>query len=179
MLYSYTNKLVRFYEGADGLKTGFTDNAKYCMAVTAKRNNLRLIAIVLGEDTGKTRNSETMELLDYGFNLYKVDLVKSKEDIVGYIDIKKASKERVNVFPKEDISITSKKSDSSINYEIELKLDNVSIPLKKGDIVGKIYVKSGNKIIKKVDAEIREDLNKMSILKLFLKRFKDVITGII
>ena len=177
MLYSYTIKLVRFYEGADGLKTGFTDNAKYCMAVTAKRNNMRLIAIVLGEDNGKTRNNETMELLDYGFNLYKVDLVKDKNDIVGYIELDKAQKDRVNVYPKEDIAIIGKKSDASINYEIELKLDNIVLPLKKNTNVGKIYIKNGNNTIKTVDAEVRETIEKIGLPKLFLKRFKDMITG--
>ena len=67
-----TNKLVRLYDGADGLKTGFTDNAGYCMAVTAKRGNMRLLAITLGEKSGKVRNNETMKLLDYGFNNYKI-----------------------------------------------------------------------------------------------------------
>ena len=84
-----TNKLVRFYEGADGLKTGFTDNAGYCMAVTAKRDGMRLIAIVLGETSGKVRNQETSELLDYGFNLYKADIVKTKKDIITEIKINK------------------------------------------------------------------------------------------
>ena len=74
--------MVRFYEGADGLKTGFTDNAGYCMAVTALKDNMRLIAVVLGEASGKVRNSEAMELLYYGYNLYKVDLIKIKDDVI-------------------------------------------------------------------------------------------------
>ena len=73
-----TNKLVRYYEGADGLKTGHTDNAKYCLAATAKRKDMRLIAIVLGEEDSKTRNNETMALLDYGFNSTKYNLLKEK-----------------------------------------------------------------------------------------------------
>ena len=67
-----TNKLVRFYEGADGLKTGHTDAAKYCLAATAKKNNLRFIAIVLGEENSNVRNQEVMSLLDYGFNHYQM-----------------------------------------------------------------------------------------------------------
>ena len=74
-----TNKLIRFYEGADGLKTGFTDDALYTMAVTAKRDNMRLIAIVLGESEGKVRNNETMELLNYGFDNYKVKTIKTNK----------------------------------------------------------------------------------------------------
>ncbi|MBQ4634349.1 MAG: D-alanyl-D-alanine carboxypeptidase, partial [Bacilli bacterium] len=73
-----TNKLIKTYSGADGLKTGMTDNAGYCMAVTAKRNNMRLLAVVLGEKEGKVRNKETSDLLDYGFNNYEVITIKKK-----------------------------------------------------------------------------------------------------
>ena len=98
-----TNKLIRFYEGADGLKTGFTDNAGYCMAVTAKRDDMRLIAIVLGEETGKVRNEETSTLLDYGFNMYKVDLVKGKDEIITDIKIDKGDKDKISLSAKEDL----------------------------------------------------------------------------
>ena len=104
-----TNKLIRFYEGADGLKTGFTDNAGYCMAVTAKRDDMRLIAVVLGEETGKERNEETSELLDYGFNMYKVDLVKSKDEIITDIKIDKGDKEKISLSAKEDLLVLKKK----------------------------------------------------------------------
>lgn len=172
-----TNKLVRFYQGADGLKTGFTDNAKYCMAVTAKRDNMRLIAIVLGEDSGKVRNSETMEMLDYGFNLYKVDLVKSKTDKVGTIKIDKANKEEINVYPKKDITILGKKSEASLKYNIEFKKDNITLPLKKGSVVGSIIIKNGNTIVANEEAVINEDVKPIGFIKLFLNNFKDITTG--
>ena len=168
---------MRFYEGADGLKTGFTDNAKYCMSVTAKRDNMRLIAVVLGEESGKVRNSETMELLDYGFNLYKVDLVKSKTDKVGTLKLDKSTKENVDVFPQRDITILGKKSDVSLNYDIEIKINNNTLPLKKGDVVGKIIIKNGNKIVKEEKAIINEDIEKMGFLQTLGKTLKDIITG--
>lgn len=172
-----TNKLVRFYEGADGLKTGFTDAAKYCMAVTAKRDNMRLIAIVLGENSGKVRNQETMELLDYGFNLYKVDLIKDKNDIIGELKVDKANKDKIKVYSKEDITILGKKSDVSLNYDIELKMNDVKLPLKKNSVVGKITVKSGNKNIKEIDAIVKEDISKISFINLFGKTLKDILSG--
>ena len=172
-----TNKLVRFYEGADGLKTGFTDNAKYCMAVTAKRDNMRLIAIVLGEDSGKIRNQETMELLDYGFNLYKVDLIKSKDDKVGSTKINKSNKESIDVYPSEDITILGKKSDASLNYDIEVKLNDVKLPIKKDSVIGKIIVKNGNKNIKEVNAIVKENIEKMSFLQILGNTLKDLLTG--
>ena len=172
-----TNKLVRFYEGADGLKTGFTDNAKYCMAVTAKRDNMRLIAIVLGESTGKIRNQETMELLDYGFNLYKVDLIKSKDDVVGNINLDKADKKNVNVYPIKDITILGKKSDVSLNYSIELKLNKLELPINNGSVVGIILVKSGNKTVLETDAIVKEKIDKIGFIRLFGKTLKDIIIG--
>lgn len=172
-----TNKLVRFYQGADGLKTGFTDAAKYCMAVTAKRDNMRLIAVVLGENSGKERNSETMELLDYGFNLYKVDLVKSKDDNVGLLRIDKASKKEIKVYPEKDITVLGKKSDASISYNVSLKLDSLKLPMKKNSVVGKIFVKAGDKKILEVNAIIKEDVTNMNYIKLFLNIFKNLIIG--
>ena len=100
-----TNKLVRFYEGADGLKTGHTDAAKYCLAATAKKNDMRLIAIVLGEDNSKVRNSEAMGLLDYGFNTYQIQLIKKKNDIIKTIPIEKASEEKIDLISMYDIGI--------------------------------------------------------------------------
>lgn len=156
-----TNKLVRFYDGADGLKTGFTDDALYTIAATAKRNNMRLIAIVLGEKESKVRNNETMELLDYGFDNYKIDLLKSKNDVVEYLNIDKANKKNIPVVVKDDLSILNKKSDKSINYDYEIKINRISLPLKKNDVVGYINLLDDNKVIKSSDLIVGEDVKKM------------------
>ena len=78
-----TNKLVRFYDGVDGLKTGSTNNAGYCLTATAKRNNMRVIAVVMGEPDSKTRNSEVTEMLDYAFAQYEIEQLLSKNSIIG------------------------------------------------------------------------------------------------
>lgn len=172
-----TNKLVRFYEGADGLKTGFTDNAGYCMAVTAKRDGMRLVAIVLGEASGKVRNQETSELLDYGFNLYKVDVVKNKSDIIQEIKIDKGTKNKVSLSPKEDIVVLKKKSEISKKYDLDVKLEKIKLPLKKGDVIGKVLVKDNNKTIKKVDLIVNEDVKKLGYFKTILVTLKDILLG--
>ena len=92
-----TNKLISFYDGADGLKTGHTDAAGYCLAATAKRNDLRLIAIVLGEKDSKVRNAETVSLLDYGFNNVKLKKIVNKGSVVKKIEVNKANKDIINV----------------------------------------------------------------------------------
>ena len=170
-----TNKLVRFYEGCDGLKTGFTDNAGYTMTVTAKRNNLRLIAVVLGEKEGKVRNNETMELLNYGFDNYKIDMVKSKDEVIKNIPINKGNKSSVNIFLKNDLSILSKKSDKDIKYDYEIKVNDIDLPIKSGEVVGKINLLNNKKIIKSEDLIIKEDLKKINIFKYLLNKLIEVI----
>ena len=173
-----TNKLVRFYEGADGLKTGHTDAAKYCLAATAKRDDLRLIAIVLGEDNSQTRNSETMSLLDYGFNNYKIEILKTTDDIVKEISLDKATSPKISLVPMNDIAILSKKSADNKKYTYDIKITNNNLPLKKGDEVGKIIVKdSDNNKIKEEVLTVTENVDKLNFLELFGKTLKDMIIG--
>lgn len=172
-----TNKLIRFYEGADGLKTGFTDNAGYCMAVTAKRDGMRLIAITLGEETGKVRNQETTELLDYGFNMYKVDLIKNKGDVITEIKIEKGTKDRTSLVVSEDLLVLKKKSELSKEYDLETKLQEINLPLKKGTVIGKVLVKDGKKTIKEADLVTIEDIEKLGYFKTVWETMKDILTG--
>lgn len=162
-----TNKLVRFYEGTDGLKTGFTDNAGYSMAVTTKRDGMRLLAIVLGEKEGKVRNSETMELLDFGFQNYKVDTLKKKGEVVTYLDLDKANK-KVPVVLKNDLTILSKKTDKSLLYDFKINMNDNSLPIKSNSVVGKINLVNDNKIVKSEDLIITEDIYKVGYFKYLL-----------
>lgn len=172
-----TNKLIRFYEGADGLKTGFTDNAGYCMAVTAKRGGMRLIAVTLGEENGTVRNNETSELLDYGFNLYKVDVVKSKNDVIAEIKIDRGTKEKVSLSVNEDIVVLKKKSELSKKYDLEQKVNDIKLPLKKGEVIGRLLVKDGKKVIKEADLVVDEDVDKLGYFRTILETVKDILTG--
>lgn len=172
-----TNKLVHFYEGADGLKTGFTDSAKYCMAVTSKRNNMRLLAIVLGEDVSKTRNQETTELLNYGFNLYEIQMLRKKGEVIDKLNLDKASVKNVNIVLKDDISFLKKKNDISKNYKEEIELDNIKLPLKKDDKVGKLKVLVDNEVIGEYDLIVNNDVNKKSFIKMYFDSLKSIISG--
>lgn len=162
-----TNKLVRFYEGTDGLKTGFTDNAGYSMAVTTKRDNMRLLAVVLGEKEGKVRNSETMELLDFGFQNYKVDTLKKKGDIVNYLDLDKANK-KAPVVLKNDLTVLSKKTDKSLDYDFKINMDNNKLPIKRNSVVGKISLVNDNRIVKSEDLIVNEDIYKIGYFSYIL-----------
>ena len=172
-----TNKLVRFYDGADGLKTGFTDNAGYTMAVTAKRNDMRLIAIVLGEAVSKVRNQETTSLLDYGFNLYKVQVIKKQGDVIKTVDLNKATKNKVDVVLDRDITVLSKKSDTEKSYTEKVNINEVKLPLKENQVVGNIEIYDQGKQIGSYPLIVKEDIKKKNIFKLFLDNLKDIVVG--
>lgn len=172
-----TNKLIKTYKGADGLKTGMTDNAGYCMAVTAKRDNMRLLAIVLGEKEGKVRNKETEELLDYGFNQYEMLKIKDKGEVLQEINIDKANPNKVTVTLDKDILVLQKRNDPKKEYTSEIKIDNIKLPLKKGDTIGKLLIKDGTNTIKQVNLISNEDIKKENFFKLWFNILKNVFTG--
>lgn len=173
-----TNKLVRFYDGADGLKTGHTDAAKYCMAVTAKRENMRLLAIVLGEEESKVRNKETSDILDYGFNNYKINMIKSKDEVVDRIHLEKADVDEIDITPKNDVSLLLKKNEQSKQYQTELKLNsNIKLPLKKGTVVGKLIIKDNGSEMATVDVITSKEVKKKNILNLYLDVLKEIVSG--
>lgn len=172
-----TNRLVRYYDGADGLKTGHTDNAGYCLAATANRSGLRLIAIVLGEGDSTTRNNETMELLDYGYQNLKVNKLKSASEVVKKIKLDKADREIVEVVLKNDLNVVEEVGDSNKEYQLKVKVNNIKLPVKVGDVVGKIVVFSGNKKIKEAGLTVSKDINSLSFINLFTNEFIDLVSG--
>lgn len=172
-----TNKLVRFYDGADGLKTGFTDNAGYTMAVTAKRDDMRLLAVVLGEEVSKVRNAETTALLDYGFNLYKISVIKKQGDVVDTIEFDRGNKKSVNVVLENDITVLSKKSDAEKSYTEKVKIDDVILPVSKNQKVGTIEIYDGNNKIGSYPLVVSEEVQKKGFWKLLGDNLKDIIVG--
>ena len=172
-----TNKLVRFYEGADGLKTGHTDAAKYCLAATAKRNDMRLIAIVLGEEVSKVRNAETISLLDYGFNTVKVQRLKKKGEKIKEIPISKGNKNKITLVTKDDVSVLQDKGTKDKKYTIETTVDKIKLPIQKGDTLGRIIVKEKDKIVIQKDLVSKSDIKKSSYFELILNTLKKATTG--
>lgn len=172
-----TNKLINQYEGADGLKTGHTDDAGYCLAATAKRNNLRLIGIVLGENDSKIRNKETIELLDYGFNNVKLKQLKKKGETLKKIVLPKTDNVITNAVLSEDLNIIEDNSNSS-KYDYSVKINKFKYPILKGDIIGKVVVKSNGKKIMTQSLISSENINKLSLFQLFVKNLYNIVSGI-
>ena len=172
-----TNKLINFYDGADGLKTGHTDDAGYCLAATALRNNLRLIGIVLGEENSKIRNQEMIEMLDYGFNNTKLNCILEKEKVIDKLSFDKTDISSVDVVLKNDLCILEDKVDKN-KYKYDIKYNNYNIPLKKGDNIGKIIVKHKDKIISEENITVNSDVNKIGVVKFVKNNVFRLLFGI-
>ena len=171
-----TNKLVRFYAGVDGLKTGYTEGAGYCLTATAERNNLRLISVVMGEETIEMRSQDTVKLLNYGFNSYKVNLIKSKNDLLGKVKVEKGKEEYVDVVLVNDaielLSINEKIS----NYQFDLQIKKIIAPVKKGDVVGKVRILNDKgKLISEVEITVNTNVEKANVWDMFVKNMRRIV----
>jgi len=164
-----TNKLIRHYQGADGLKTGYISKAGYCLAATAKRGNMRLIAVVLGEPDSNTRFAETRKLLDYGFANFELSEVNKKGEEIGTIDVKKGLKMTVKAVYPEDVKILLSRGEKG---NIERKIipeEEIMAPVKKGQKVGEVIYTIGENEVKRVEIVAQEDVDRATFVKLFFR----------
>ncbi len=133
-----TNRLIRLYPGANGIKTGFTQEAGYCLSGSATKEDLTLIAVVLGCDTTHNRWGETMKLLDYGFATCESAVLAKQGEILGTITVEKGSPPSISATTENDIKLLVKKGEKgSVTMETSL-FDNIKAPLKAGSPVGEL-----------------------------------------
>lgn len=171
-----TNKLINFYEGLDGLKTGYTVKSGFCITATAKRNGMRLISVVMGEESNKIRNQDTMELLNYGFTNYKLETIVGNKNKLGDISIKFGNKEKVPLkLVSEATDLINIVEENSYSYEIE-KFD-VEAPVKVGDVVGKLHIYANDLKINTVDLTVKEDIKKANIFTLYIRNLNRLLKG--
>lgn len=173
-----TNKLVRFYEGVDGLKTGFTSTAGYCITTTAKRNNMRLLSVVMNAPSSDLRSKDTTEMLNYGFNSYQLNILLDKEKDLGKVKVEKGKKTEVNLYLKEDITILTKAGEEQDNYSYNVVVEDLKAPLKNNQSIGYVEVidNEGN-IIKEEEVIVKEEIEKASIFNLFNRVLEAMTSG--
>ena len=171
-----TNKLVRFKQGVDGLKTGYTETAGYCLTATMKKDDMRIIATVMGEGDASTRNSEVASMLDYAFARYKIDKLLSTNSVIQKEPVNRAKVDKVEIVPTKDVTILLKKTEN-INPTYEVKVNDIKAPIKKGDVIGKLIVKNDSKVLQEVDLTVKEDIKKANLLELYWKYMKDIFSG--
>lgn len=159
-----TNKLVRFYKGCDGGKTGFTSEAKFCLSATAKKDDMRVIAVIIGADSSKTRNSAVSSMFDYAFANYKNNIVlKSGENLDNTVRVKAGKKDFVNATVDEDLAIFMSRNDTA-NYEIKYDiLKSVKAPVQYGDVLGKVYLTKDGVVISERNVIANETVDRMSL----------------
>lgn len=173
-----TNRLVRFYDGVDGLKTGFTTDAGYCLTATAKKNELRLISVVMKSSTADNRSKDTATLLTYGFNSFKNNVIYSKDKELGEVLVEKGKLDKIKVYLKEDATELLGVIEKAKDYSFHINVDKIKAPLTKNSIVGtaQIIDNEGN-IIDEKDVIIKEDVVKASFFDYFKRNLKLITSG--
>lgn len=164
-----TNKLIRFYQGCDGGKTGYTNEAKHCLCATAKRGETRLIAVVVGAPDSQTRFKEVSDLLNYGFGNYESKVMLAKDGLEE-IQIRSGVKEALKIAPAEQLALFGKKGETK--GELVIDLHDVKAPVKKGDAVGyALIVAPDGSVLAKTDIVALEDIEKQS----FFDTVRDIL----
>ena len=171
-----TNKLIKYYTGLDGLKTGFTKTAGYCLTSTAKRNDMRLISVVMKEPSSQVRNSETISLLNYGLSNYKIKTILKKYQKLGTIEVQNGKKELADITILEDATNLESINDNK-EYSFNIVTDKVKAPLKKGDKVGTLELTEQGTVIKRLNITVKENIPKANIWDLYKRNFKSIIIG--
>lgn len=162
-----TNKMIKHYQGATGVKTGFTQEAKYCLSASAKRGETHLVAVTLGAPTTQERFKDSSSLLSYGFANYESVKLCSKSDKIATLTLDKADDNKVNLVAKDDLTALIKKGESK---DFTKKIDvskNIDLPVKKGTKLGTISIYKGDKQVGKIDLINEKDINKASYFKMF------------
>jgi serine-type D-Ala-D-Ala carboxypeptidase (penicillin-binding protein 5/6) len=167
-----TNKLVRFYPGVDGLKTGFTKEALYCLTATAEKDGMRVIAVVFGAPTSKERNAQVTKMLDYAFNQYKTHSLFERNHVMGSVKIQKGAEKTVEVITSEPISLLTKKGENidDVKQQIDVNKD-LKAPIKKGDKIGVLTIKKNGETLVKSPLVAKENVEEASWWKLFNRSF--------
>ena len=164
---SNTNKLVRFYPGATGLKTGFTSAAGYCLSATAQRDGLGLIAVVLGAKTSQERFAGCKAMLDYGFANYA--LVNPEVPEENSIPVKLGTQKFVNAIPAEDSKLLVDKGQlNQVNIQVALD-ESVTAPVSKGQKLGTLTVRVGEQVLSQVPMVAEEAVPRLTWWDLFLQ----------
>lgn len=157
------NKLVRFFEGCDGLKTGFTNEAKYCISATATRNGVRMLSVIMGAPTYKIRNRDAGVLLNYGFSKYEGKKLVGKDEEIEKVYMNEQTDKFFMAMAKDDLTVILPKGE---NKELEKKIviDELQKEYKAGDIVGKYEVYLGGEKVGEVEIYCDRDIKKGNII---------------
>jgi len=164
-----TNRLVKYYDGCDGGKTGSTNEAGCCLSASAKRNNMRLISVIIGAQNSQTRFNECSKLFNYGFANFENKEIIGIANPLFTLPVNKGKIENADIFAQEGFSVVMKKGDKS-EFEISYENPNkVNAPMTKGDSIGKVYISKDGNLLKEINLVIGQDIEKLSLKDCFEK----------
>lgn len=163
---SNTNKLVRFYDGCDGGKTGFTNEAGFCLAATAKRNDLRIISVVIGEESSNNRFNDVRTMFDYAFANYSNTLIAEANRVLEQpLSLSGGKEKMVNVCPVRSMYALQKHGEES-RYQAETHFDKKTAPIEKGERVGEMILFREGVEVDRVDLLAMDSVRKANIFDL-------------
>lgn len=170
-----TNKLIRFYPGMDGLKTGYTSEAKFCLAATAKKGNMRMIAVVMGEPNSKQRNQEIVRMMDYAFNQYTKVPIYNKGDLIAKVQIDKGDPETVYIYADKPFHLLVKKGEQVEDYQKKWHWNKLNAPIHSGDSLGVLEFSKDGKTIAKLGLISKTEIKKAN----FWSNYRRLMTRIL
>ncbi|MDD3224920.1 MAG: D-alanyl-D-alanine carboxypeptidase [Clostridium sp.] len=160
------NKLVRFYKGCDGLKTGFTNEAKYCISATAKKDGVRVLAVIMGAPTYKVRNRDASMLMTYGFSKYENKKIVTKDSVVEKVNLNKKGDKFFLAKAKDNLELVIPKG-NNVKIDRKCVYDKTKKMFKKGEEIGYCEFYSDGKTIGKVKLYCDRDVKREGILEYF------------
>ena len=167
-----TNRMIKNYPGANGIKTGFTQDAGYCLSASAKKGDLELISVIMGSSTSKIRFAEASKLLDYGFANYDSVKLAEKGEPMGMVVIEKGSPNLVNAVAPENISVLVKKGEKE-TIKGELVFENtISAPIKQGDQLGELVIYKKDTEIARYPIVAEENVKKAGLMQIYMRIIK-------
>ncbi|WP_147533853.1 D-alanyl-D-alanine carboxypeptidase family protein [Bacillus marasmi] len=167
-----TNKLVRFYPGVDGLKTGFTGEAKYCLTATAQKDGMRVIAVVFGAPTSKDRNAQVSKMLDFAFAQYKTHPIYKRNMAVALAKVSKGNKKTLGVVTSEPISVLTKKGEDIKDVKKQIVINkDIKAPVAKGDQIGTLQLVSKGKVLTESPLVANETIKTATWWELYKRSF--------
>ncbi len=157
-----TNKLVKYYEGCDGGKTGSTNEAGCCLSASAKRGNMRLISVIIGAGNSQTRFNECSKLFNYGFANFENRVLLDTATSITNLPVNKGKCDNVEIFPAENYSTVTRKGQTS-DYEVTYDTPNkINAPLESGQKIGKATISKNGQLIGEIDLIVKTDIDKLS-----------------
>nr|WP_211231949.1 D-alanyl-D-alanine carboxypeptidase family protein [Tuberibacillus calidus] len=173
-----TNKMLKTYPGVDGLKTGYTQEAKYCLTATAKKNDMRVIAVVMGAPSAKERNKQVAKLLNYAFANYKTKKLVNQGQAVAIVPVNKSEKGRVPAVTEDNAVLLLRKGENAKDYHTKIEIKkNLAAPMEAGTVVGYYIVKKGQQTVSKTPLIVTRDIKKATWWQLFKRQIGKMTNG--